>query len=80
MRSWGFPTRAAAEKVGGGHGWPWVAAGELVEGSVQEGIGRVAAWERWRKVWGCSPSKQSSCGGRTPEIDEGCCPLYRNRG
>jgi len=62
--------RAAAEN-GGSHGRPWVAAGELVEGSVQEGIGRVAAWERWRKVWRCSPLRELDRDGLSEEIDDG---------
>jgi hypothetical protein len=48
-----------------------VAAGELVEGSVQEGIGRVAAWERWRKVWRCSPLRELDRDGLSEEIDDG---------
>jgi len=48
-----------------------VAAGELVEGSIQEGIGRVAAWERWRKVWRCSPLRELDRDGLSEEIDDG---------
>ena len=48
-----------------------MAAGELVEGSVQEGIGRVAAWERWRKVWRCSPLRELDRDGLSEEIDDG---------
>ena len=42
----------------GGHGGHGHGDRELVESSAQEGVGRVAAWERWRKVWRCSPSRE----------------------
>ena len=48
-----------------------MAAGVLVEGSVQEGIGRVAAWERWRKVWRCSPLRELDRDGLSVGIDDG---------
>jgi len=51
----------------------------LVESSPWAGRGAVANWGRERKVWRSSLSSQSSCDGRTPEIDEGLSSV-QNRG
>ena len=66
----GFRTGVAAEQ-GGCHGRPWMAACELVGSSARATRGLGAAWVRKRRIWGCSPSKQSSCDGLVEEIDDG---------
>ena len=64
----------------GGHGSHGHGDRELVESSAQEGVGRVAAWERWRKVWRCSPSRELNQDGPGQEIDGGALLLGKNRG
>ena len=64
--------RAWEMEVGyGGHGGHGHGDRELVESSAQEGVGRVAAWERWRKVWRCSPLRELDRNGLSEEIDDG---------
>ena len=48
-----------------------MAACELVGSSARATRGLGAAWVRKRRVWGCLPSKQSSCDGLAEEIDDG---------
>ena len=57
-----------------------MAACELVGSSARATRGLGAAWVRKRRVWGCSPSKQSSCDGLAEEIDESALLLGKNRG
>ena len=46
--------------------WPW----ELVGSSARAGRWKGAAWNMYRRIWGCSPWKELDQDGLSEEIDE----------
>jgi hypothetical protein len=73
---WGFLWGDAMEKWGG-HGRPWVAAGELVGSFARARKARSEAWKRWGMVWECSPLKWLNQDGLMEEIDDSGWPRSR---
>ena len=73
--------RAWEAKVGcSGHGSHGYGISELVGSLLAAWRGKGMAWERSRRVQGCSPSKELGRDGLVGEINDGVCGSVRGAG
>ena len=56
---------------------PWSWPLELVGSSARAGRWKGAAWNMYRRIWGCSPWKELDRDGLSEEIDDGVCGSIR---